>query len=256
MTSNQFAHQSFQTQNYTLASQRGVSTDVLSYHKSPARRIQNTSFLDNKRPFDAFTRQVSPTPPPTQWGFYWENLKDGLWDSYSKGSTRYFQGMAKHPIKSTLGVLATAGFGTLMTIFYRNSRLLESMFLLGLLAYPITKTVSLLPKMEDAYQTVLNGDPAKGKRQFKKSLDEYIYQVAHVFLKPLTYAITFATIFAIPQRIRWIKNGESFLGFLQPVFNALKVNDQWGFLKHLDKANNALMGIGDSITKRVLFWKK
>lgn len=188
------------------------------------------------RPFSVFVRQVNPDPPPTRWEFYKENLQSGIWDSYRKGFNRYMEMLKENPLTAAGIVAISSGLGVVLTAFHRHNQVIEASFLLGMLAYPISCVIRQFPKMEEAYEMVRDGEPTRGKARFKKALDESMYRIGHVCLKPLTLAAMVAMVLRAPANVRRIYAGEAmFSKFLKPVLAFMKITDQIAPLRFIDR---------------------
>jgi hypothetical protein len=207
----------------------------------------------NNRPFSKFVRHASPDPPPTKWEFYTENLKDNLYKSYKKGFHRYFHNLAQHPLKA-LGVCSISGALTLlMTTFHQRSRFIETAFIMGLLTFPVLSAVRHFPKMDDAYETTLHGDPQKGEKKFLKALDDSVYEIGHVYLKPLSFALVATAIIGLPNTIRSIYNEQGFLKILKPVLQQLNITHDLPLFKPLNVAFSTLSEFGTKIESALSF---
>ncbi|MBY0402267.1 MAG: hypothetical protein K2X66_00070 [Cyanobacteria bacterium] len=216
--------------------------------KSPVPAHQHFSLPNsNNRPFSKFVRHASPDPPPTKREFYIENLKDNLYKSYKKGFHRYFHNLAQHPLQA-LGVgTISAALTLLMTTFHQRSRFIETTFIMGLLTFPVLSAVRHFPKMDDAYETTLHGDPQKGEKKFLKALDDSVYEIGHVYLKPLSFALVATAIIGLPNTIRGIYNEQGFLKILKPVLQKLNITHDLPLFKPLNIAFSNLSKVGTKI---------
>lgn len=205
------------------------------------------------KPFTAFVRQVNPDPPPSKLEFYWENIKNHGYPSYMRGFHRYLD-MLKQSPATLIGVLVgSAALGGMLTAFQKHSQLIQSAFILGLLGYPIQAAVRQLPKMEDAYELVQQGNPKQGEEVFNKAMDEVNYRIGQVYLKPLSIAIAIAWLLKMPEGIRRIYRGEGMLKFTKPVLEALKITDTVKVMRPFDWVYKGLSGFGNKVEKIVTF---
>jgi hypothetical protein len=218
----------------------------------PQRPAHSLTFPSGgRRAFELFNRPVSPDPPPTKWAFYWENIKDNAVNSYMQGSTRYYEWMGDHPVKAAGVVGLAIGLAGLMTILNRHSWLLTSAYMLGALTYPVNQAITLLPKMEDAYETVLAGDPKLGEQQFKSALDETVYKIAHKFFKPLSFALMLVALLRVPHNIQMIRENKGWMSVFKPLVEHLDLTPTSGFLEPIHRVHNHLSTLGDRMMARI-----
>ncbi len=106
--------------------------------------------------------------------------------SYLSGYKRYKDQVLNNPVEliKTTGIVL--GLTLFQTMFRKQRARVESIFLLGFLAYPVSAAVNALPKMIDAYKLARSGEPTEGKTQFRQAFNEFIYQVFHNYVKPFT----------------------------------------------------------------------
>jgi hypothetical protein len=199
----------------------------------------------NARPFSHFIRNVAPTPAPTQLEFFSESLKDEFWDSYLRGGQRYMTMLKEHPLRTLPILAAGVGMGALLTALHRHNHVIETGLLFLLLGYPVAFALRQLPKMEEAYEAVAQGNPTQGKTMYREALDELVYQVLHVCLKPFTVAAVVVGLLRLPENIRRIQAGQDYLRIFQPVLKALRITDRTGPLKALDRIYHPLENVGN-----------
>jgi hypothetical protein len=155
-----------------------------------------------QKPFNAFTRHVSPNPVPGKYEFYWEQLKENYLASRDKGEARYKNTM-KNDRRTQIRVAALSLLaGLSFTAFRRLYRTVSFAFIMGLLAYPIMETNRTFPKMEEAYRQVQQGNPSLGKKTFRKGLDDSLYSIFHGFFKPLYYGIMLSMLLTVPKALK------------------------------------------------------
>lgn len=197
------------------------------------------------RPFSHFVRNVAPNPAPSQLEFFSENLKEEFCDSYLRGGQRYMTMLKEHPMRTLPILAAGVGMGALLTALHRHNHVIETGLLFLLLGYPVAFALRQLPKMEEAYEAVAQGNPTQGKTMFREALDELVYQVLHVCLKPFTVAAVVVGLLRLPENIRRIQAGQGYLAIFQPVLKALRINDRTGPLKALDRIYHPLEHVGN-----------
>lgn len=148
--------------------------------------------------FSRFLRRVAPTPIPSKREFFTQNLMAGGVDSYLKGGKRYFKNVKENPLRFIPTVLTALTLGTALSIFPKRQFWIKYLFFITLLSYPVINASRYLPRMIDAYDSVRRGNPRKGQIAFKKNLDELVYRLGHVFLKPISLGLTAQMLLAFP----------------------------------------------------------
>ncbi len=198
-----------------------------------------------QRHFSPFLQHTQPDPIPSQRAFIAKNFTKHFWPSYELGFVRYFEEWRKKPFKAVSAIAMGTGIGLLLTAFRNHSHVVKGVFLLALMGIPVFSAVKYLPEMKAAYKTVQEGEPTKGLEQFKKAMDELVYQVGHVYLKPLTLGlIIIAPLLALPrmakQPINFFEKGMQRLltsmgpnntrvthSFLEPILSRIDTFANW-----------------------------
>lgn len=135
--------------------------------------------------------------------YYRKNLHEKFWDSYVRGTKKFYKSLKEKPIKGTFVVASSVALGTLLSAFNRR---IDMTLKLGLITatmiFPIMHANNNFPKIEKAYDEYKAGNPAKADRMFNEALDDSVYTIFHAFLRPITLAVAWGAIFSIPNVVR------------------------------------------------------
>lgn len=217
--------------------------------------------------FSHFLRRVAPTPIPSQREFFTQNLMAGGVDSYLKGGKRYFKNVKENPLRFIPTLVMASTLGTALSIFPKRQFWIKYLFFITLLSYPVVNASRYLPRMLEAYDNVQKGNPRKGQIAFKKNLDELVYRLGHVFLKPISLGLTAQMLLAFPL-ILAKGQPKKVLGWYEKAIRGLyeltrravetmpggqKLWLPWDkAMVLLEKTGNRLAQYGDSLEKRLI----
>ena len=115
---------------------------------------------------------------------------------------------------------------------------------------PVMHANKNFPKMKDAYQKVKDGNPTEGQAEFKKAMNDTVYSVFHVFLKPLTFAFTMAFLLSLPRTLRpgqklgWIDDK-----VVLPMLKKLRIKQNNPLIKGINMIYSPLERIGGKMEK-------
>lgn len=153
-------------------------------------------------PFSQFLQTVSPDPVPTKWQFYRQNIRDHFFKSYWTTNTQYYKNLKKNPGMISWVGGVSLGLGVLFTTFTGLRSAIHYLAGISALAIPVVQGTKTLPKMSEAYQKVKDGNPTEGRAQFGKALNDYIYNIFQVFLKPMSFGFVAASVLSLPRVFR------------------------------------------------------
>jgi hypothetical protein len=104
--------------------------------------------------------------------------------------------------KAVGAVLAGALFvGLARSAFRQYSQWAPLAVTFAVATFPLLSAVQLLPKMRQSYQQVVAGDEKKGEIIFNKALEETVYQMFHLYLKPVGYGLLLASLLGLPKTV-------------------------------------------------------
>ncbi|MGE0201095.1 MAG: hypothetical protein AB7P76_09015 [Candidatus Melainabacteria bacterium] len=159
---------------------------------------------EQNSPYNSFLRHAAPNPLPGKWTFYAQNLRKEFARSYVNGGIIYAKNVTKNPAKLSALLTLSTGFGLLHAMFHhtRLQPFLHLSFLTSLLLYPIMKANQIFPYFSKSYELTRQGNPEQGKRLFQAALDESMYTIGNVYLKPITLAMALSYLISLPQIMR------------------------------------------------------
>ncbi len=211
---------------------------------SPLRRTQ--------RAFRPFVYGFGPQPTPTQREFYTQNILNNALPSYEKGFVRYFEEMKQQPVIGGSVIALSAGLGLLLTAFRSHRKIIEAGALMALSIYPVVASVQHLPRIMDSYELIKEGEPTKAKETFKKSFDELVYNIFHVYLKPLTLALfVFFPLINIKQTLNWIQTKIPAKGLLNSLKNGINTLENTAPVKSIDRFAAKIDQWGDRVIQGI-----
>ncbi len=234
-------------------------TKASSYTPYPSQHLLNGAPLQrNQKGFRNFVQNVTPDPAPSRTEFYINNIAENAISSYEDGFVRYFDNMKKSPTAAALVSSLTIGLGLMFTAFRSHKKLIEAGVFVALLGYPVAAFVQHFPKMMDSYDTLKEGEPSKARQEFKKSFNELVYNVFHVYLKPLSLAlfIVFPLINS-KQTLSWIRNklpkldpSKKLGQFFNKIKQSLKTLEETAPIQTMDRLASRLDQWGDEFVKK------
>ncbi len=207
---------------------------------APVRRDQKA--------FRQFVQNVAPDPTPTRSEFYIDNMVDNAIPSYEKGFIRYFDTLRKDPVMGASVAALTLGLGFLLTAFRSHKKFIQASVLLALLGYPVAAFVRHFPKIMDSYELMKEGEPSKAKEEFKKSFNELVYNVFHVYLKPLSLSLFVVfPLMNAKETLRWLGKYMPF----EKVKRSLKGIEKTPPIEAIDGFARRLDAWGDGVIQKI-----